>query len=191
MEVAETVEGEVVTRTETETYYMYKSFYKLVSTVRTAPFYFGDGAVSSIVHLSMSGIGELGGSSPQPGSGGSLKGRYPAPIANGVVTTPYGWRIHPITGRKEFRPALDIQGPLFSPIMTIADGEVITVNTANSPYGNYIIIQHVLPEETFYTMYGHLAQIHVSVGQSVTQGQQLGIEGGNPTDPNPGYSTGH
>ncbi len=198
VEVTETVNGEEVTRTETETYYVYKSFYEIVSTVREAPFNFQDGAISAIVNLSMAGvilgdgtnIGDTTGGTP-PGQTGTLNGRYPAPIQNGVITCGYGGRINPITGKTEFHPALDIQGAWHSPITSIADGIVDQINTAWSPYGNFVVIKHELPEGTFYSKYGHLSQVLVSVGQSVTQGGTIGIEGGNPTDPNPGYSTGH
>lgn len=201
VEVTETVDGEEVTRTETETYYVYKTFYEIVSTVREAPFNFGEGAIDSIVNLSMAGViigGDTGNNAPggsgnTGGSGGqaSLSGKYPAPVLNGVITCGYGGRINPITGKAEFHNALDLQGAWHSPITTIADGVVVSTSTAIGPYGNYVVIKHELPEETFYSKYAHLSQILVSSGQSVKQGDTIGIEGGNPTDPNPGYSTGH
>ncbi|WP_101909066.1 M23 family metallopeptidase [Marasmitruncus massiliensis] len=195
VEVTETVDGEEVTRTETETYYVYKTFYEIVSTVREAPFNFQDGAIASIVNLSMAGF-TTGGSDDSSGgspgqSGGTLFGKYPAPVQNGVITCGYGGRINPVTGKAEFHNALDIQGAWHSPITTIADGVVVSTSTAIGPYGNYVVIKHELPEETFYSKYAHLSQILVSPGQSVKQGDTIGIEGGNPTDPNPGYSTGH
>ncbi|MBO5478692.1 MAG: M23 family metallopeptidase, partial [Clostridia bacterium] len=46
--------------------------------------------------------------------------------------------------------------------------------------------------ETIYSFYAHLSEIDVTVGQSITQGEVIGKEGGDPeTDPNPGNSTGH
>lgn len=199
MEVTETKDGKEVTRTKTETYYVYKSFYEIVSTVREAPFSFGDGAISAIVNLSMAGvvlgdgtnIGEMTGGSI-PGQEGTLNGRYPAPVQNGVITCGYGGRVNPITGRTEFHPALDIQGAWHSPITSIADGIIVQVNTQRSPYGNYIVVKHELPEGTFYSKYAHLSTVGAAVGQGVKQGEAIGIEGGQPfADPNPGYSTGH
>lgn len=199
VEVTETKDGKEVTRTKTESYYVYKSFYEIVSTVREAPFYFGDGAISAVVNLSMAGvvlgdgtnIGEITGGSI-PGQEGTLNGRYPAPVQNGVITCGYGGRVNPITGKTEFHPALDIQGAWHAPITSIADGTVTQINTQRSPYGNYIVIKHELPEGTFYSKYAHLSTISVVIDQSVKQGETIGIEGGQPfADPNPGYSTGH
>lgn len=198
VEVTETRDGKKVTKTKTEIYYVYKSFYEIVSTVRQEPFFFQDGAISTIVNLSMAGVpvgdaanaGEMtGGFSGQEGT---LNGRFPAPVQNGVITCGYGGRVNPITGKTEFHPALDIQGAWHAPITSIADGTVTKISTAVSPYGNYIVVKHELPNETFYAKYAHLSKINTVVGQSVKQGEPIGIEGGDPTsDPNPGYSTGH
>lgn len=197
----EVVDGEEVTHTTIEIYYRYKEFYEIVSTVRAPPFRFKDGEINTIVNLSMAGIvfdfnagaGEtVGGASPPGGMNGTLMGRYPAPIQGGVITCGYINRINPISGKQEFHPALDIQAEWHAPITTIADGVVVTTNTKQSPYGNYVVIKHELPEETFYTKYAHLSQIKVTVGQTVAQGELVGIEGGDPRrDPNPGWTTGH
>ena len=46
--------------------------------------------------------------------------------------------------------------------------------------------------ETVYSFYAHLSEIRVEAGQTVTQGQVIGLEGGDPeVDSNPGSSTGH
>ena len=46
--------------------------------------------------------------------------------------------------------------------------------------------------ETIYSFYAHLSRIDVKEGEKVTQGQVIGLEGGDPTtDDNPGSSTGH
>lgn len=51
-------------------------------------------------------------------------------------------------------------------------------------YGNYIIVTHVVDGQTFATLYAHLTGVSVSVGQTVTQGQQIGTMG------HTGHSTG-
>ena len=189
----ETAEG------EKETYYVYKTFYEIVSTVRQEPFLFGDGAIASIINLSISGVA---GSGPAlgpdgkpiigPSNEGTLNGKYPAPLQNGVITCPYGKRVNPISGKTETHAALDIQGAWHAPISTIADGVVESIHTEVGPYGNYIVIRHELPEGTFWSKYAHLSQINVQVGQPVSQGGAIGVEGGDPNlDPNPGWTTGH
>ena len=52
-------------------------------------------------------------------------------------------------------------------------------------------IEHTYKDETIYTLYAHLAEIYVSNGQEVKQGNVIGIQGGDPErDNNPGTSTG-
>lgn len=121
-----------------------------------------------------------------------LNGRYPMPV-DGNITSEYGYRNDPF-GRPtaEFHRGLDIQPKHHSPIISIADGEVIKANTNISSYGNYVMIKHELVEETFYTLSAHLSQVLVRVGQKVVVGDVIGLEGGEPNkDPNPGSSTGH
>lgn len=198
VEVTETEDGEEKVKKKKEKYYVYTTFYELVSVVRNPPFSFGDGAISAIVNLSMAGvvlgdgtnIGDTTGQGPG-GPQGTLNGRYPAPVQGGVITCGYGWRVNPITGKTELHPALDIQGEHHAPVTSIADGVVESVSTAVSPYGNFVVIRHELPNETMWSKYGHLSRIDVAVGRQVTQGEQIGVEGGNPGDPNPGWSTGH
>ena len=53
-------------------------------------------------------------------------------------------------------------------------------------------MKHIVNGETIYSFYAHLSEIRVKVGDKVTQGQVIALEGGDPsTDPNPGDSTGH
>ncbi len=109
----------------------------------------------------------------------------------GVITSPFGTRIHPISGEVGLHTGIDISGKWHQPIMSITDGEIVNVNTATSGYGNYITIKHTVNNQTFYSFYAHLSSISVSVGQMVTKGQAIGLEGGNKSDNNPGTSTGH
>lgn len=126
-------------------------------------------------------------------------GTYPMPIG-GIITSEYGNRIHPITGKRSFHSGIDISGAGHSNIISIANGKVISVDV-DKIYGNNITIHHILYEETedeeiieinFYTFYAHLSRVDVIEGQEVKQGNVIGLEGGNPdADPNPGLSTGH
>lgn len=59
-------------------------------------------------------------------------------------------------------------------------------------YGNCIEIKHEMEGETFYSFYAHLSQILVTQGQTLTQGNVIAREGGDPVkDQNAGSSTGH
>ena len=108
-----------------------------------------------------------------------------------VITSEYGERIHPITGATSFHSGIDIVGEHHTEILAVADGEV-TYAGVQSGYGNCVEIKHIVNGETIYSFYAHLSRIDVTVGQTVSQADVIGLEGGNPeSDPNPGTSTGH
>lgn len=64
-------------------------------------------------------------------------------------------------------------------IRAIASGVVAYVNSkpARSNYGNYVVIEHQWPEGPIFSLYAHLSQISVQVGERVKQGQAIGIMG--------------
>ena len=109
---------------------------------------------------------------------------------NYVITSPYGSRIDPITNEQSFHCGIDISGIHHTEILSVADGEVTFAGVKNS-YGNCIEIKHVVNGETIYSFYAHLSEINVQTGETVKQGQIIGLEGGASTDSNPGDSTGH
>jgi len=91
----------------------------------------------------------------------------------GYISSRYGWRIHPITGLKEFHPGVDICAPLGSPVRTTASG--IVVYTGKTRYnGNFVIIEHGYGYRTFYA---HLKQYKVKIGQMVNKGDIIGYVG--------------
>jgi len=68
-----------------------------------------------------------------------------------------------------------------TPVHSVAAGVVVSAG-ADGAYGNDVIIKHA---DGMYTLYGHLTQPLVSAGQTVTEGQEIGISGatGNVTGP--------
>lgn len=114
-------------------------------------------------------------------------GRYPVPALGGI-TCPFGWRIHPITHKPNFHRGIDIATYWHTAIASIAPGKVVERGT-DTYDGRYVLIEHY--DGGFFSYYGHLSDWKVGVGDTVTAGQTIGIEGGDPTDPEPGYSTGH
>ena len=108
-----------------------------------------------------------------------------------TLTSDYGYRVDPIDGTTSFHSGVDLRGPHHGNIYAVADGEV-TYAGVQSSYGNCVEIKHIVNGETIYSFYAHMSQIDVQVGDTVTQGQVIGLEGGDPaTDPNPGRTTGH
>lgn len=103
---------------------------------------------------------------------------YPA---QGTITSPFGMRVHPISGQRSMHWGIDISNHANNAIVAAGSGNVRFVdNTTNTSYGKYLIITH---SNGYETLYAHLASISVRVGQSVNQGQQIGIKGttGNST----------
>ena len=100
-----------------------------------------------------------------------------------------GYYIRPIIGGRRSRGihgynGVDLANSLGEPVLASADGTVIVARSTgwNGGYGKYIVITH--PNST-QTLYAHLNSLHVSVGQSVSQGAQIGTLGstGNSTGP--------
>ena len=88
------------------------------------------------------------------------------------VTSGYGWRIHPITGKKEFHRGLDYRGKVGDPVISTADGVIEYAGyLKTSGFGNLILIDH---GNGFRTLYGHLSKTLVKTGQVVKKGQIIG-----------------
>lgn len=111
-------------------------------------------------------------------SGGFMK-----PIA-GRITSPFGWRTHPIFNSKTFHSGVDIGGPNGGSIRASNSGKVIYSGWYGG-YGKVVIIDHgVVGGKPTTTLYAHMSTIKVSNGQTVAKGQVIGLEGTT------GYSTG-
>lgn len=94
-------------------------------------------------------------------------------VAQGRLTSGYGYRLHPITGRREFHYGIDIAAPQGSPIKSYAKGTVIEAKFS-SGYGYYVVVNH---GGGLTTLYAHLSKINVSVGTRVDVGHVLGLMG--------------
>jgi len=95
----------------------------------------------------------------------------------GRISSPYGWRIHPIYKEKRFHNGIDIAVPVGTPVRTIADGKVIAVGPARG-YGKWVAIDHGIINGTLVTSeYGHLSSWNVSYGQTVKKGQVIANSG--------------
>jgi len=117
-------------------------------------------------------------------------GRYPMPM-KGRITSDYGDRIHPVTGRLRHHNGIDIASGVQEQIIAIAPGQVVEVGINPREYGQYVLIRNETDADgVFYTFYAHLAKVYVLPDQEVFQGSIIGLEGGGPDDPIPGNSTG-
>ncbi len=102
----------------------------------------------------------------------------------GRITSPFGWRTHPIFNTKSFHSGVDIGGPNLGAIRASNSGKVIYSGWYGG-YGKVVILEHgIVNGKPITTLYAHMNSIKVSNGQRVTKGQVLGYEGTT------GYSTG-
>ncbi|WP_314626165.1 peptidoglycan DD-metalloendopeptidase family protein [uncultured Selenomonas sp.] len=114
--------------------------------------------------------------SPALSGGGALN--WPL---GGPITSPFGWRVHPITGASRFHSGIDIGGDYGETIHAAGAG-IVSYAGWISGYGYAVIIDH---GGGISTLYGHNQALLVSEGQSVSQGQAIAECGstGNSTGP--------
>lgn len=96
------------------------------------------------------------------------------------ITSPFGWRRHPIFGVRKFHTGIDLAGPNRSQIRA-ADGGSVLFTGWYGGYGKVVIISH---GNDMATLYAHLSRQAVSVGDNVSKGDVIGYEGTT------GFSTG-
>jgi len=100
--------------------------------------------------------------------------------AEGEITSPFGWRVHPIFGTQRLHTGIDI-GADYGDSVRAADGGVVIHSDWMGGYGNAVIIDH---GNGISTLYAHNSQLLVSEGQTVAKGQTISRVGST------GYSTG-
>ena len=100
--------------------------------------------------------------------------------ADGEITSPFGWRTHPIFGTQRLHTGIDI-GADYGDTVRAADGGVVIHSDWMGGYGNAVIIDH---GNGISTLYAHNSQLLVSEGQAVGKGQAISRVGST------GYSTG-
>ncbi len=103
----------------------------------------------------------------------------------GRLSSTYGWRLSPFSGRERMHLGLDIAAPLGTAIYATADG--VVVRTAlTEDYGRMLEIQHT---NKILTRYGHTSHIYVKEGQKVKKGDVIAAVGstGRSTGPHVHY----
>ncbi len=107
-------------------------------------------------------------------------GQFMWPV-NGEITSPFGWRVHPIWGTQIFHAGLDIGADYGDPVHAADSGTVVYAGWMGG-YGNAVMIDH---GGGLVTLYGHNSSITVSEGQQVGKGETIALAGstGNSTGP--------
>jgi murein DD-endopeptidase MepM/ murein hydrolase activator NlpD len=97
------------------------------------------------------------------------------PLPGAKISSPFGWRIHPVFHTRLFHKGCDYESRAGTPVMAAADGLVEDVGRRGN-YGNYILIRHSGRLET---AYAHLAGFapSVSAGTMVRRGEVIGYVG--------------
>ena len=97
------------------------------------------------------------------------------------VSSKFGYRIHPVTKKRDFHSGLDLPAKLGTPIYAPADG-VVEYAKPKGAYGNFLLIAHNFG---FKTAYGHLSKYAVKYGQYVSKGDIVAYVGstGRSTGP--------
>ena len=103
------------------------------------------------------------------------------PVAEGWLSSRYGKRNDPFTGKQDFHKGLDFAGKKGSEVVAVGDG-VVSWAGKKSGYGQLVEISH---GNGYTTRYGHNDSHLVSVGDTVKQGQQIALMGstGRSTGP--------
>jgi murein DD-endopeptidase MepM/ murein hydrolase activator NlpD len=104
---------------------------------------------------------------------------YVAPISGSYIST--GYKAGGAVWSSGSHTGVDFHAASGTPVHAVGSGTVVEAGWGGS-YGNNIVIKM---NDGTYTQYGHLSSIGVSVGQTVTPGQQIGLSGatGNVTGP--------
>jgi murein DD-endopeptidase MepM/ murein hydrolase activator NlpD len=99
------------------------------------------------------------------------------PISNNDLTrtaSGYGWRIHPYYKISKFHYGMDFTAPLGTDVYATGNGTVVAVLSAQRGLGKHIIIDHGFG---YTTIYAHLSNFNVRIGQKVQRGDIIGFVG--------------
>ncbi len=107
------------------------------------------------------------------------------PVENGYISSTFGWRKHPKTGRRDFHSGVDIAAWPGTPVRATADG-IVSFAGWSGGSGRLVVIEHGFG---YTTAYAHNKKILVKVGQKVHRGEIISFVGstGNSTGPHVHY----
>lgn len=105
---------------------------------------------------------------------------FASPLHGGILSSGFGYRPDPFTGKTSYHPGVDLKADVGTPVYSARHGKVLETGTLEL-YGIYIIIYH---DDLYQTMYAHLQEILAEEGQQVQTGEIIALSG------NSGISTG-
>lgn len=95
------------------------------------------------------------------------------PVGESIVTSPFGYRLNPISGNREFHEGVDLLAPEDAPILAVGTGRVVYAGKYRG-YGNIIVIRHA---RGITSHYAHCKSVGVRFGRYVTGGEVIGAVG--------------
>ncbi|MBQ8763587.1 MAG: M23 family metallopeptidase [Clostridia bacterium] len=95
------------------------------------------------------------------------------PVQGARITSRFGYRTHPITGKYGFHTGLDLAAAEGTPISSVFYGKVTKTGEDDS-WGKYVLVEH---SDGFETFYCHLSEIYVENGAVIRQGETVGLVG--------------
>lgn len=98
---------------------------------------------------------------------------YPIQGGNGKISSYFGNRTSPITGKHHFHSGIDIAAPAGTPVLASRGGKVIKIGM-DDLFGNYVLISHGVRYQTFY---GHLQTVTARLNETVNSGSMIGTLG--------------
>lgn len=102
------------------------------------------------------------------------------PVENARITSKFGYRTNPVSGKYGFHTGLDLAADEGTPVAASFYGKIKETGSSDV-WGNYILMEH---SEDFSTYYCHLSEIYVKEGAVIRQGETIGLVGST------GWSTG-
>lgn len=99
---------------------------------------------------------------------------YPlTPPLSGKITSGFGYRLHPVTGERDFHTGIDIAAAEGTPVVAALPGTVTEVGY-DGIYGNYVRMSHGTNIETRYC---HCSEILVEEGSQLREGERIALSG--------------
>ncbi len=98
---------------------------------------------------------------------------YIYPLQDGILTSGFGSRPSPFSGKPSYHPGIDLAAPTGAPVMACAAGTVKEISY-NRVYGKHIILRHT---DGRVSLYGHLSKIYTALNDRVKAGTIIGAVG--------------
>jgi len=122
-------------------------------------------------------LADAGGAFGAAPASAAVAWNHPFASVRGTITSPYGYRYHPISGQYLLHAGTDYSPPRAgTPVHAVAAGTVAQVNVASGGYGTHVIINHA---DGYQSLYGHLqaSSARVTAGQRIGAGTVVGLLG--------------